>query len=273
MALFRIDEAEHLDQMNPGRRACRFVPKLVVHGREAKPVQRLGDGAERDVLFAFDGQIGAVAARRLRLDQGADDEGFQALGLEPVAVPGEGQAGDDAGRVFRRRHQMAPPLVGILIITRQGQHAQRVFLALHGFDHPGRGGEPAHGREAAVLIACHVPEPGLIFRNHDGHGKGAFEAQGRDDQFTPDARQFAAREGALVALHQAIDDFRLARRADLDAFALFDLAHVFHHLGPLHDQIMELLIDFIDLLAQVGKRGFAGLCHGVAGRWWWRGVA
>ena len=74
-----------------------------------------------------------------------------------------------------------------------------------------------------------------------------------------------ARELAVMPRHQATEDFRLPARTDRGhAVGLLERADCVDHLSPAHQEIVHLVVDLVDLAAQV-VQGPVRVGHGGKG--------
>ena len=216
-------------------------------GRQPGIGEGRGQTVEAHLPCRFEAQERPVPARRL-LDHGTDDQRLQ-VAVAPVARPGEGQPGDDPGHVRVGRRQVGPPWRPV-VPPGQGQDAHRCLLAAHRLDDPADRFVPGHGGEGPILVPRQVPIPAALPGHVDGDGKRPLEGQGGDDQLAPHANQLALGKRPLVAGHQTIQDFGLARRPYLDLVPALEVAHLLHHRRAAHDQVMEGFVDGVDLLPQ-----------------------
>ena len=108
--------------------------------------------------------------------------------------------------------------------------------------------------DAAVLIAGQVPVTGLAVDLHHGDGKRALETKRGDDHLAPNAAQLALGEIAAVPRRQPVHHLGFAGGANLDGFAFLDRTDLLDDLGAPDQQILNLLVDGVDFLADFRQR-------------------
>lgn len=88
------------------------------------------------------------------------------------------------------------------------------------------------------------------------HPDGRLQAVKGRDHFTPDPQQRLNRQQAAVALQQAAQDLGLAaghrNRASL-AGLLLGSGNAFHRLGTAAEQIQDLVVEHVEVAAQIGQ--------------------
>ena len=112
------------------------------------------------------------------------------------------------------------------------------------------------------MIPRQVPVMGEFGRREHGHREGPLKAHERRHDLAPDAHQGHLGEVAGVAFHQAAQDGRLARGAQIGAGGgSLDAAHLLRSGGAPHEKIVHAVVDLVDLAAQGVERGVGGT-HG-----------
>lgn len=113
------------------------------------------------------------------------------------------------------------------------------------------------GRAAEVLDRRFLAEG--TGRAEHGHALGGFQRQAGRHDLAPDGGHMRALERAGVVGLDLLDHLGHAVRAEEGrAFLLLELAHLLGHMGALIDQLQQLAVQGIDLVAQRQQLG-AGL--------------
>ena len=88
------------------------------------------------------------------------------------------------------------------------------------------------------------------------HPLRCFQRQTGRHDFTPDAGHMTVEQRTRVGLLDVVDDLGHAIRAEeRRPFLALDLAHLFGHMGTFIEQLQQLLVQRVDLLAQHGQIG------------------
>ncbi len=117
------------------------------------------------------------------------------------------------------------------------------------------------GRAAEVLDGCLLAERALGAQH--GHALGRFQRQAGRHDLAPDGGHVCAFERAGVGFGDLLDHLGDAVGAEVGrALALLQLAHLLGHAGALVEKLQQLVVQRIDLHAQIGQRG-AGLGCGA----------
>ncbi len=146
-------------------------------------------------------------------------------------------------------------------VARYRRDQRQIALGVrHRFDR-GLGAEMRHIRhEETEMEARGIAHRGFADRHVGMYGERRLHiGEGRDDH-APDALDGIERQDAAMALDQAPHHVGLARRAKrrADLLGLLHPDQPVDDVATLHQQPMHLLVDRIDLLAQIGKRWRGG---------------
>jgi hypothetical protein len=166
------------------------------------------------------------------------------------AARAERQPGENAGRAVVGGHDEAPPRVGV-VLARHRQDADARLALGHGVDHLADRAEGGQRRIAAEMVAGDVPIAARL-RRVNGDGEAGLQPDRRRQHLAPHPDQRGAREIAAMAIHQPAQDHRLAARPQRGDLA-GDLLPPDRRddLGPLHQEIVELIVDLVDAPAEI----------------------
>ena len=98
------------------------------------------------------------------------------------------------------------------------------------------------------MLARHLGHTAVGFGFADGDDYGRLHGRRAGQHFPPHAKQRMCWQGAAVPTDQAADDRCLPPRAERGGLA--GPGDMLDHLGPLHQQVMDRVVDAVEFGAQ-----------------------